>query len=438
MTLGAGAFDDARVERLLMLSGKRVRLLAGDRLLRVRAALIAENSRLARAARRVPAPSAQPLANATQAARLYTLPPYAPAALRALAAGAFSAALVCGYIYFGGARASHTGTLSGDAIILESRTGLFGWTWQMARGKQSMTDAVLRLGDEIVASTPLTLKLKDGVEIVAQTGAHLSIHASGDGLTLHTGVISGVIAPANGRGAAFTISHIAGTAVIKEARFDADANERVLNVIVHQGGAVVRNDRQQIEVVTGEQTRVEPGEALVAGLRTPRVIMPESARRELISASPTALFDARISPNGTLIALDQNGAEYGRYQANSSGLVRGEITFDKPGRLALRFLQEDSNGARRSALSGSVEIEYDPAALMLSVNRAYRDRERNQIVIAGVTKPGARITVNGADVPVDAGGRFETRIAAQAALRAIEIVATGDAGAPMRVMQLVE
>jgi hypothetical protein len=432
MTLGAGAFDDARVERLLMLSGKRVRLLADDRLLRVRAALIAENSRLARVARRIPTPGAQPPANTKRPGGLSALPPYAPPALRALTAGAFSAALVCGYIYFGGARAANTGTLDGDAVILETRTGLFGWTWQMARGKQTLGDAVLRFGDEIVASTPLTLTLKDGASIVAEPGAHLSIFATGNGVTLHKGVIKGT----NPQGSAFTVVHSTGTVLVKDAHYSIDANDRAVDLSVFEGSVRVRNGSQQLDVVTGEQVRVEQNGALVARLQTPRVIMPESAQHQLVSASAKAFFDVRISPNGMLIAIDQNGVEFDRYQANPSGLVRGEIAFDKPGRLALRFLQEDSNGARRSPLSGMVNIEYDPAALMLRVSRARRDGA--QIVIAGTTKPGATLTVNGARVPVASDGRFETRVTAQPTLHAVEIVATGDAGAQMRVMQIVE
>ncbi len=432
MTLGAGMLDDARIERLLMLSGKRVRLLADEQLLRVRAALIAENSRLASAARRVASSDAQTTSdkpvNATQLAQ----PPYTKSLLRTFAAAAFSAALVCAYIIFGGARASVTGTLSGEAIILETRTGLFGWTWQMARGKHSMTDAALRLGDEIVASTPLRLKLTDGVELVAEPGAHFKVLASGNGLHLHRGVINGSVAP----GAGFTLSHAAGSMTSKDARFSVDADARMFSVAVHQGSVIARNDRQRIDVVTGEYARVMAGEALFPELQTPRVLMPEDPQHQLLSASSKAAFDARISPNGTLIALDKNGSEFGRYQADVNGLVRGEIAFDRPGRLALRFLQEDSNAARRSALSDPLEITYDPAALLLRVTRARRDRD--QIMITGATSPGAQIRVNGVEATVAADGRFEARVAAQPNSHAVEIIATDRSGAQMRVLQMVE
>lgn len=432
MKMGVGGIDDAWLERLLIASGERVRLLSEARKMRIRAALLAENTRLAQTLRRVSNTATPP---ARRGGILSVI--FSPVTIRSLSVvGAFVIAL-SGYTLFGGARMSPAATLSGGGTISEKRVGPLGVSWQLSRSQTGYSGETVRMGDTIAASGPVTVTFADGSQTIAGAGAQFSILDDGNGVVLHSGAIANTVTPRAADQPRFVVQSDAGLITVKGTEFTVESNgvDRI-QLKTNEGVVAAKNDVQEVDVVAGEQLQLTRGEPLVTELQVPRLSLTRAGQRRLITNSPKLAFAARIVPNGTLIAIDAAGSEYARYTADAKGVINGEIAFEQEGRITLRFLQEDAAAARRSQLSDPLEAEYNTDAFTLRLNALQRSGD--SVTISGLADSAARVTVNGTPVTVQSDGSFTLTFALASGQKDIEIVSIDAGGNATTVLQSVE
>ena len=433
MTTGAGAWNDAQVERALVLSGKRIRLLSDARKMRIRAALLAENSRLSKLILRKPATRVRPRRSLLN----QVLDAFSPRMLRPLATLGTLILLGGSYVMLGGQRLSPTAALYGGAIVQEARQGPFGVTWYLSRGGQTYNGDSARLGDDIVTSSPLTLTYSDGSQIVAQTGAHFHILENGNGVVLTSGRISSAITPRQPGQPRFVVQSEAGLITVKGTQFDLDMQPGVALVLRTEEGVVsAKNDKQEIDVSTGEELEIKPGEALVSKLQVPRLSIAQPGRQRIVSNRADIGFAARIVPEGVLIAIGKDGREFARFTANSAGQINEKLVVPAEGRVLLQFLQESPDGKRRSALSEPLDIEYNSQAFTLRVDSLRRDGQR--VTITGNADPGSTVTVDGVGVTVGADGAFAHAFTIRSGQSQVEIVSTDSDNGSTKLLQSIE
>lgn len=431
MKMGVGGIDDAWLERLLSASGERVRLLSEARKMRIRAALLAENTRLAQTLRRVSSPVTPPVRRGIVSVL------FSPAAIRSLSVvGAFVIAL-SGYTLFGGARMGPAATLAGGGTISEKRTGPLGISWQLSRSQDGYAGETVRMGDTIAASGPVTVTFADGSQTIASAGTQFSILEDGNGVVLHSGAIANTVTPRAADQPRFMVQSDAGLITVKGTEFIVESNgvDRI-QLKTNEGVVAAKNDVQEVDVVAGEQLQLMRGEPLVTELQVPRLSLTRAGQRRLITNTPKLAFAARIVPNGTLIAIDAGGREYARYTADAKGAINGEIVFEQEGRVTLRFLQEDASAARRSQLSDPLEAEFNTDAFTLRLNAL--QRSGNSATISGLADSAARVTVNGTPVTVQNDGSFALTVTLVSGQKDIEIVSIDAGGNATTVLQSVE
>lgn len=433
MTTGAGAWNDAQVERALVLSGKRIRLLSDARKMRIRAALLAENSRLSKLILRTPATRVHPRRSLLN----QILDAFSPRMLRPLATLGTLILLGGSYVMLGGQRLSPTAALYGGAVIQEVRQGPFGVTWYLSRGGQTYNGDSARLGDDIVASSPLTLTFSDGSQIVAQTGAHFHILENGNGVVLTSGHISSAITPRQAGQPRFVVQSAAGLITVKGTQFDLDMQPGVALLLRTEEGVVsAKNDKQEIDVSTGEELEIKPGEALVAKLQVPRLSIAQPGQQRIVSNRADIGFAARIVPEGVLIAIGKDGREFARFTADSAGQIREKLVLPAEGRVLLQFLQESPDGKRRSALSEPLDIEYNSQAFTLRVDTLRREGQR--VTITGNADPGSKVTVDGVSVIVGADGAFAHAFTIRPGQSQVEIVSIDSDNGSTKLLQSIE
>jgi hypothetical protein len=434
MRLGAGGLDDAFVERLLFLSAQHARLLSDVRKMRVRAALLAENLRLAKTPAPLDAPVFVEHARRRETLRIASERVKMPGIFQALAFSAAAALAVGAYAWLGGTPGQTSATIDGQATIQRQRTGAFGLTWRIPDSQSAHRAAAAGVGDRITANSVLTLTYPDGSTTVVERGAQLQIEANG--VALQRGALEARVTPRGANQARYEINSSAGTLIVKGTVLRAQAVEGgALLVQTIEGLVAARNDVREVNIGAGEQTLLRKGDAPVVDLQIPRIALPGNSNRRLLTNQRGVPFSARIVPNGALMAIDQNGREVARFTADADGVIRTELTADERRPLRLRFLQEYANGSARSNLSEAVEIVYDQAAPALQVN-AY-NRTGDKITISGRARANDALTINGTAVTPDADGAFSLTLILPAQKSDIEILSRDAAGNVVRVVQSV-
>lgn len=434
MRLGAGGLDDAFVERLLFLSAQHARLLSDVRKMRVRAALLAENLRLAKTPAPLDAPVFVEHARRRETLRIASQRIKFPGAFRALAIGSAAALTLGAYAWLGGTPGTVSATIDGQATIQHQRTGLFGIAWRIPDGRTTHRDAAARVGDRITASSVLTLTYPDGSTTIVERGAQLQIAANG--VALQRGAIEARVTPRRVGQARYEISGPAGMLTVKGTVLRAEAGDNGnLFVQTFEGLVSARNDVREVEIGTGEQTLLRKGDAPVVDLQIPRIVLPGHSSRRLLTNQRSVPFSARIVPNGVLMAIDQNGREVARFTADADGMIRTELTADERRPLRLRFLQEYANSSARSNLSEAIEIVYDQAAPTLQVNAF--NRNGDAVTISGRARATDALTINGTAVMPGADGAFSLTLSLPARASEIEILSRDAAGNVTRVIQAV-
>jgi FecR protein/Glucodextranase, domain B len=433
-------FDDAFVERLLVASGRAVRPLSAARRERILSALLTENTRLAHMratiARRV----------AIAPAPIYDEPGeswwdvltglFTSKLVRPLAG--VTALMLCftAYVIFLGTPGGSAATLSGRAVVSEARSGL-GQTWRLTRGEHLHADAALRKGDEVLAVSPITITFADGTSTAALAGSRLIVLDNGAGVRLLSGAIESRVTPRKQGEPRFLIESAAGLITVKGTVFRVAVNDTAgaMDIATDEGVVEASNDRQRVDVSAGEQLRIARGQPLITELQVPRMSFGRQPQGRVVTNRSQVPFTANIVANGTLVAIDNSGAEVARFPANTQGRIDSAIQLREQGLTRLRFVQEGLD-KRRSRLSEALEIDYNQSAFTLRLNPL--TREGGRISLSGITDPSSKLTVDNRSVAIGSDGSFSVTLSIADGQRQINITSIDANGNATTVLQVVE
>jgi hypothetical protein len=420
--------NDVFTERVLVESGRRTMTLSDARKAEVLKSLLAEAARIQAAS----APSTRSRPGWLDGlARLFS-----PRLVSALGAVATLALVLTGYVLYGGVQAPANANLNGVAAVSEQRRGVFGLSWSIARQPEGYGAYALHHGDDIVAVTPVTITFADGSQTVAAPGTRLSLLTDGGGVALIRGEIANSITPSADGSIKFRVESATGTIEVKgtEFRVRTEADASVMQ-FTDEGLVGVKTDTAEIDVQTGEQTRLQNGLAPVAQLQIPRVSFETRVAGRVLSEQAIVPFSTRIFPGATLIVVDAITQEpFAHYVADADGLIKDALP-PILSKASLRFSQSAVDG-RTSDVSEPVEIVVDETAPTLGVSKVQRDGD--EIRIVGRTELGATVRVNDAVVTVKPDGSFEATVTAPAGMTAITIAATDAAGNTTSIVQTLQ
>jgi hypothetical protein len=432
MRFGARGLDDAYLERLLFLSAQQARLLSDVRKMRVRAALLAENLRLAKS----PAPANAPVfvedARRREAVRTAATRVQRPWLFRSLAIPAAATLTIGAYAWLGGQPGPARATIDGSAIIHRHRTGLLGITWRIPDSHTMHASTAARVGDRITASSALTLTYPDGTVTRIERGTELVIEV--DGVALQRGAIEAQVTPRQSGQPRYAINSPAGTLTVKGTTFRAETTASgALLLQTFEGVVSARNEIGEAAIRTGEQVMLRKGDAPIVALQVPRLTLPGRSSRRLLTNDRKVPFSARIVPKGALIAIDQSGREIARFTADAQGAIETALTADERRPLRVRFLQEYADASARSQLSDPLEIVFDQSAPALQVNPYQRSGDA--FVISGQARTSDTLTINGAAIKLDSVGAFTHTLALATGQTQIEVISRDAAGTVTRIVQ---
>jgi hypothetical protein len=435
MKTGTGVLDDAFIERLLLLSAEHVRVLSDVRKMRVRAALLAENLRLAR----TPVPHTAPVFVALER-RQNSIFRNPRRFLMSVIVGPLTVAtaaigLISGYALLGGSHGTATATISGTAAITEQRAGIFGTQWQLPRNAANHAATTIGVGDLIVASSPITITFGDGSTSVAESGARFIV--LDNGFALQSGAVNSQITKRAPEQSRFVVESASGSVTVKGTEFRVEVGPSAnMTVTTFEGIVSARNDISEVDVQTGELVQLRRGSRPATKLQIPRLSLLTRDQKTLLTNVPDIDFNARIIPDGKLIAIDASGREYARFVADARGVIASRLTLQTQGRIRLRFIQEDASGSRRSDVSDQLEAEFDPRAFTLRVTQA--KRTGNSIMVSGTTSPDSALTINGTPVKLKSDGAFMHVLTATASQSELVIISTDSLGNATRVIQVLD
>jgi hypothetical protein len=421
---GTGWNSDAFMENALAESGRRMPGLNQTRRAVVLQVLLTEAARL-RAARE----------RAEERVRWLNgvLAVFTPRRLGALGVAGAVALLLTGYVLFGGLRTPANASLSGVAAVSERRQGPFGLQWSVARPSSDMQAYTLHRGDEISAVTDVVITFADGSTTTAQPGTRLRLLTDQAGLVLITGEVANSITPSASGAVKFRVESASGAVEVKGTEFRVRTESDVAaTAFIDEGRVGVTTSAGGIDVVTGEQARLETGALPIARLQAPLVRFATSAEGRVLSEQPRVPFSTRIFPGANLVVHDIKTREtFATYVADATGWIEDMLP-PILGTASLRFSQNDASG-RTSALSAPVEIVVDDEAPILGVTRV--QPTGGDVWIAGRTERAASVRVNGQAVEVKPDGTFETAVKISAGLSSITIAATDLAGNTTVIVQ---
>jgi hypothetical protein len=420
--------DDVFTEHVLAESGRRTITLSEARRVEILRVLLAEAARIQAANARAVRSHPRWL---NSLARLFT-----PRLVGALGATATLTLILTSYVLYGGVQAPANANLSGIAAVSEQRRGAFGLSWSIARQPEGYASYALHHGDDVVAVTPVTITFADGSQTVAAPGTRLSLLPDGGGVALIRGEITNSIISSTDGSIKFRVESATGTIAVKgtEFRVRTEADASVMH-FTDKGLVGVRNDTAEIDVRTGEQTRLQNGVPPVAELQVPRVSFGTRVAGRVLSEQPNVHFNTRIFPGAELVVEDAVTNEpFARFVADAEGLIEDMLP-PIMSKASLRFHQV-SNDGRTSSMSEPVEIVVDDMAPTLGVSKVQRDG--NEIRIVGRTELGATVRVNDAVVKVKPDGSFEATVTVPSSMTAIMIASTDAAGNTTSIVQTLQ
>ncbi len=421
-----GRWGDANfVEQALSESARRALTLSAARRAAVLATLLTEAARLrAEQLRRIQRRAEFELA----LTRL--LSPETFATLSALTA---CICLCIAYLSFGGARIPAYASFTGRAALKEMRYGPLGVTWSIVRPAADWQSYALHQGDELFASTSVTITFDSGSQTVVAPGTRLRILSAHEGFVLIQGEIAVAVTPSPDGAVKFRVETVAGSATVKGTRFRMRTeHDTSVSEFTDEGWVVVANDAGRVDVSTGEQVHLRPKAPLKVELQTPHVAFQTRIEDRVISNVPRVPFSARIFPRATLIVEEAySGKQFARYIADDAGWVKDWLPLIEGSRV-LRFSQTAPDG-RSSTPSQPIEIVVDRTAPTLVITRILHNGD--VLHISGRTETGARVWVNGRAVELKPDGAFSFEVNAPATNSPVVITAADAAGNITRIIQ---
>lgn len=392
----------------------------------VLASLIAENTRLTNPASAAPG-------DASLSDAIFNLPVWSLA--KPLGVVAMLLVSVSLIVLFGGQRPAPAVILNGRAVHYETRLAPLGLNWQLSHGASAYKDYVIAGGDEIVASSALTLSFLNGAQAIAAPKAWLATVDNTRGMFLYDGALTVTTSVSSGPG--FGVGSKAGRVNGRgaESSFVATVNHGTLSVTVLADMAVVTppGDGPASLIGIGEYALLIPGLKLISGLQTPRLIMSLPGNPRLISNDPVLPFETTIAPGAQLVAIydDLDTREFARFTADSRGHIRDSLTLPEPGRYALRFYQFD--GRRRSDLSAPLSAEYAEQIYGLRVNDI--KQSGNAVTLSGSTHPRNLLLINDVNVPLRMDGAFSFTFEPTPGQKTVEVSSIDSHGSKALLIQ---
>jgi hypothetical protein len=303
-----GGWDEARIERVLFASGQRASLLSEKRRAEMLQALLAENARLATVAHAQPKPETLGFWDLIR--QVFT-----PRVVGAIAATFLLIFGAAGYALFGGTRPPVAAQVEGAFTLAEARQGVFGLQWWLPRA--NVTASSLHIGDEIFATSPVTITFADGSQAIVAAGSQVRILPS-PGFRLVKGEAVASTTPATDR---FVVESIGATFVVTDATFRLKVDEAgTVSQFTDLGKVVAQTSAGPPTIVlAGEQATVTRDGQAAKDLQPP-VVEGEKTDEGALA------FTARTLKNSTVVVLDsQTGAELARFKADENGIVSGQL-----------------------------------------------------------------------------------------------------------------
>jgi len=213
------------------------------------------------------------------------------------------------------------------------------------------------------------------------------------------------------------------TASAEDATFRVEViSETHTYLAVYQGVIQVEMGQQEASLQAGEEAEAIAGQPLVVGPHTLRI---NGAGTTIITREQAIIVDGKGPPNSTALVY-VNGRQADRVQTDDVGNFGYVFTAPEEGVYRLSVAM-DREGDHRTE---PVTIVYDrtPPHLSLFTDPPTPEVSTSPILLAGRSEAGARVTVNGREVPVDADGRFSIPWELGPGLNVARVVATDQAG----------
>jgi len=272
-------------------------------------ALLDENARLATIARSQPL-QPEPFGFWDLIRQVFT-----PRVIGALAATFLVILGAVGYAFFGGTRPPVAASVEGSFALAEARQGVFGLQWWLPRSYTVASN--LHIGDEVFATSPVTITFADGSQAIVAAGSQVRILPQ-PGFRLVKGEAVASTAQNTDR---FIVESIGATFVVTDATFRVKVDDAgTVSQFTDLGKVVAQTSAGPPTVVlAGEQATVTREGQAAKDLQPP-VVEGEKTDEGALA------FTARTLMSSTLVVLDsQTGAELARFKADETGIVSGQL-----------------------------------------------------------------------------------------------------------------
>jgi hypothetical protein len=431
-----GPITDALVERLLIASAKRTKLLSEVCKKRILEALLVENARLLRERLRLARAASNRIPEENWNWLDAIIHAFSSKLIRPLAFVSMFAAVVTGYLLFGGSRLAQSATVSGRVSVIESRHGLFNSQWTLTRGQRDAENLQLHRGDELLATSPVTLTFADGSQTTAVAGTRIMFMTDQEGLILSRGEIANTIVPSGDGNPKFAVETVAGRIDVKGTVFRVQTGEdNGVKLFTDEGLVRAKNDKDEIDVAGGEQLQFRKGAKLVKELQVPVLTFKDQLPHAIMTNNADVPFSARIVANGVLVVIDDKFKPFARFVADDKGFISDKISFTAEGKYKFQFYQETPDGKLRSKPSEPIETQYDRNLVVLQTPAPRRDGKF--VIVSGKTDVNNKVFVNHKEATVKTDGVFEFRLDASPNLKTVEVTSVDKSGNSMTVVHVL-
>lgn len=201
-------------------------------------------------------------------------------------------------------------------------------------------------------------------------------------------------------------------------------NETHTYLAVYKGRIHIKMGQQEVNLQAGEEADAIAGQPLAIG---PHALRINGAGTRITTRERAIIVDGKGPPHSTAVVyIDGRKADV--VQTDNVGNFGYVFTGPEEGeyRLSVSMDQEGKVGERTEPIT----IVYDrtPPYLSVFTDPPTSEVSTSSIVLEGESEAGARVTVNGREVPVDADGHFSTPLDLSLGLNLVRVVATDQAG----------
>lgn len=196
-------------------------------------------------------------------------------------------------------------------------------------------------------------------------------------------------------------------------------------VAADEGVIRIRTDEQAVNIRAGEEVDAIVGQSLVV---QPQKLRINGGGTTMITRERTTIIEGRGRPNSAIEVI-VNGDKVDTIQADAMGDFSYAFTAAEEGEYTISAVAVGLEGAVGEA-SEPVTILYDrtPPRSLVITSPTESEVLSSPIILAGKTEVGARVTVNGMEVAVDAEGGFSTSLELQVGSNPITVIAADQAG----------